>query len=91
MFRGIIDEQRGKLWWWKREKEEIDKEPDIEARPLDFRHQLKSTTTTKEVPDDDDIYLSLRVRRSTSASFSFASDSLVTYSVYVPRSSTYSN
>lgn len=61
MFRGIIDEQRGKLWWWKREKEEIDKEPDIEARPLDFRHQLKSTTTTKGGPDDDMISISLSV------------------------------
>lgn len=45
MFRGIIDEQRGGSGKDGGKEKRIDKEPDIEARPLDFRHQLKSTTT----------------------------------------------
>lgn len=45
VFRGIIDEQRGGSGKDGGKEKRIDKEPDIEARPLDFRHQLKSTKT----------------------------------------------
>lgn len=46
--RGSGGKERSKRGRNRREEKKIDKEPDIEARPLDFRHQL-------EIVDDDEV------------------------------------